>query len=234
MLVTSIFSFFPQCFLPFAKRISIFLPHIFRGLQMLWISTRLKHLSFGYGLRIVSVLSSENFLNLEWFSQWELVLLSNVNILGIGLRMIFRNLGVYGPRLIPDCNSSIASIWSSYLHFERVFFGQCCDGIQCTSVLVLHYFPFRPLFPSPPPSKSIMVGWNFNGLKTFFYLKLFHTRPFCFCTTSVLKTLWEKEKLLVTSNFSFSHSAFYPSGEVPDIFIKFKIVDCKLFQFGRV
>ena len=27
--------------------------------------------------------------------------------------------------------------------------------------------------------------------------------------TSLLKTLWEKEKLLVTSNFSFSHSIFY-------------------------
>ena len=28
--------------------------------------------------------------------------------------------------------------------------------------------------------------------------------------TSPLKTLWEKEKLLVTSNFSFSHSCFLP------------------------
>ena len=28
--------------------------------------------------------------------------------------------------------------------------------------------------------------------------------------TSLLKTPWEKEKLLVTSNFSFSHSVFYP------------------------
>ena len=28
--------------------------------------------------------------------------------------------------------------------------------------------------------------------------------------TSLLKTLWEKEKLLTTSNFSFSHSVFYP------------------------
>ena len=27
--------------------------------------------------------------------------------------------------------------------------------------------------------------------------------------TSLLKTLWKKEKLLVTSNFSFSHSVFY-------------------------
>ena len=30
------------------------------------------------------------------------------------------------------------------------------------------------------------------------------------CSTSLLKTQWEKEKLLVTSNFSFSHSVFYP------------------------
>ena len=48
------------------------------------------------------------------------------------------------------------------------------------------------------------------------------------------KTLWEKEKLLVTSNFSFSHSVFYPFGELSTIFIKFEIVVCKLFQFGRV
>ena len=30
------------------------------------------------------------------------------------------------------------------------------------------------------------------------------------CSTSLLKTLRKKEKLLVTSNFSFSHSDFYP------------------------
>ena len=30
------------------------------------------------------------------------------------------------------------------------------------------------------------------------------------CSTSLLKTLWEKEKLLVTSNFSFSRCVFYP------------------------
>ena len=49
-----------------------------------------------------------------------------------------------------------------------------------------------------------------------------------------LKTLWEKEKLLVTSNFSFSHSVLYPFRELPVIFIKFEIVVWKLFQFGRV
>ena len=44
----------------------------------------------------------------------------------------------------------------------------------------------------------------------------------------------EKEKLLVTSNFSFSHSVFYLFGELSAIFIKFDIVVCNLFQFGRV
>ena len=54
------------------------------------------------------------------------------------------------------------------------------------------------------------------------------------CCKSLLKTLWEKKKLLVTSNFFFSHSVFYPFGELPLIFVKLKIVVCKLFQFGKV
>ena len=43
------------------------------------------------------------------------------------------------------------------------------------------------------------------------------------CSTNLLKTLWEKEKMLVTSNFSFSHSVFYSFGELSASFIKFKI-----------
>ena len=54
------------------------------------------------------------------------------------------------------------------------------------------------------------------------------------CSRSPLKTLWKKEKLLVTSNLSFSHSVFYQFVELSAIFIKFKIVVCKLFQFGRL
>ena len=38
------------------------------------------------------------------------------------------------------------------------------------------------------------------------------------CKTSLLKTLWEKEKLLVMSNFSFSHSVFYPFQQLFAIF----------------
>ena len=51
---------------------------------------------------------------------------------------------------------------------------------------------------------------------------------------SLLKTLWEKEKLLVTSNFSFTDSVFYSLREISAIFIKSEIVVCKQFQFGRV
>ena len=52
--------------------------------------------------------------------------------------------------------------------------------------------------------------------------------------TSLSETLWEKEKMLVTSNFSFSHSVFYPFWEHFSIFIEFKIVICKRFLFGNV
>ena len=66
-------------------------------------------------------------------------------------------------------------------------------------------------------------------------LTLSQTSPgFYVSGTSLLKTLWEKEKLLVMSNFSFSHSVFYMFEELFSIFIKFEIVVCKLFQFGRV
>ena len=52
--------------------------------------------------------------------------------------------------------------------------------------------------------------------------------------TCLLKTLWEKENLLVMSNFSFSRNVFYLLGELSAIFIKFEIVICKIFQFERV
>ena len=53
-------------------------------------------------------------------------------------------------------------------------------------------------------------------------------------STSLLKTLWEEEKLLVTSNFYFPNSVFYPFEELFSIFVEFEIVVCKNFQFGKV
>ena len=57
----------------------------------------------------------------------------------------------------------------------------------------------------------------------------FPNKPWCLfvCSTSLVKTLWEKEKFLVMSNFSFPTV-------LSDIFIKFKIVVYKYFQFGSL
>ena len=56
--------------------------------------------------------------------------------------------------------------------------------------------------------------WNIKILTSM--LNTFPNKP-CFSRVSnrsLLKTLWEKEKLLVTSNFSFSQSVFYPFWEL--------------------
>ena len=75
-------------------------------------------------------------------------------------------------------------------------------------------------------SKGLMQCW-FNP---------FPNKPWFLrvCSTGLFKTLWEKEKLLVMSNFSFSHCVLYSFGELSTIFIKFEIVVLKRFQYGRV
>ena len=80
---------------------------------------------------------------------------------------------------------------------------------------------------------------NFELVSVFFFertaLNPFPNKP-CFlhvCFISLLKTLWEKEKLLVTSNFSFSHSVFYLFGALSVIFIEVIIVVCKRFQLWK-
>ena len=98
-------------------------------------------------------------------------------------------------------------------------------------------------------NKKLLVTSNLSFSHSVFYpyrevskglfskvINTFPNKP-CFlrvCSISLLKTPWEKEKLLVTSNFSFSHSVFYPSRELSAIFTKIVIVICRLFQFRRV
>ena len=97
-------------------------------------------------------------------------------------------------------------------------------------MLITSNFSFSQCFQKacfPGASKGVIV-WE--------WVNPFPNKPWFsrVCSASLLKTLWEKDKLLVTSNFSFSHSVFYPFGELSFSFIKFKIVVCKHFQFGRV
>ena len=45
---------------------------------------------------------------------------------------------------------------------------------------------------------------------------------------------WEKEKMLVTSIFSFSHNVFYSVKERNSYFSNLYFVVCKCFQFGYI
>ena len=59
---------------------------------------------------------------------------------------------------------------------------------------------------------SINTNEKSKAFHIYHYLTInsFQKKPLFLrvCISSLLKTLWEKEKLLVTSNFSFSHSIF--------------------------
>ena len=46
--------------------------------------------------------------------------------------------------------------------------------------------------------------------------------------------LWEKEKLLVTSNFSFSHGVFYHFGVHSNIFINFKLSSANYLKVSNL
>ena len=52
--------------------------------------------------------------------------------------------------------------------------------------------------------------------------------------SALLKTLWEKEKMLVTSIFSFSHNVFYSSQNKFQVFSHIHSVICKVFYSGLV
>ena len=76
-----------------------------------------------------------------------------------------------------------------------------------------------------------------------FCLNPFPSKPWFLhvCVKSLLKTLLEKEKLLVTSNFSFSHHVFYPFGELSAISSNskslpansFNLEESKNFHLGK-
>ena len=72
--------------------------------------------------------------------------------------------------------------------------------------------------PGKKDKMMLICSFSFsnNVFKSFILQDLIRLNPFPnkflvlrVCSTSLLKTLWEKQKLLVTSNFSFSHSVFY-------------------------
>ena len=136
------------------------------------------------------------------------------------------------------CNTSLVSSNFSFSQGVFYLFGELSSILIKFEIVICNFFEFGSL--------KFVVWEKVQYKKTLQWLTIIvfengrtlilsQTSPgFYVSAVSLLKTLWEKEKLLATSNFSFSRSVFYPFGKLSAIFIKFKIVVCKLFQSGRV
>ena len=131
------------------------------------------------------------------------------------------------------------------------FFPQCCQK-TCTADMYkqglvlerIHTYMYlllshcsMPILKISCSSKEIFaLPVQCFYISIHYALKPFPNKPWFLrvCRRSHLKTPWEKEKLLVVSNFSSSHSFFHPFGELAAIFIRFQIDICKTFHFARV
>ena len=88
---------------------------------------------------------------------------------------------------------------------------------------------------NPGNQHFLLFPIMFSELNKIHHLNLSQTSPVFTCLQKKsFENTEEKEKLLVTSNFSFTRSVFYPFEEFYAIFIEFEIVVCKLSQFGKV
>ena len=77
---------------------------------------------------------------------------------------------------------------------------------------------------------KIFKSNSYTFLTEFYVLlTLSQTSP-SVCSTSLLKTLREKEKLLIMSNFSFSQSIFHPFGELSAFSLNSKLLSAKSFN----
>ena len=109
----------------------------------------------------------------------------------------------------------------------------CERGMNPVTMTIIHpwkeYWQSRGLNQRPSVLKWCML---LTELKVSAKFNPFPNKPWfsCVCSTSLLKTLWEKEKLLVRAISPFP-TAF---STLSTIFSYFKIVVSKLFQFGRV
>ena len=96
---------------------------------------------------------------------------------------------------------------------------------------------FNPCIKAPGYSLTGCSGFGmeFSLGKTLqnLSLNLLPNKPwFLVSAVQVFRKHWEKEKLLITCNFSFSHSVFHSFGDPSAISIRKGIVVCKLFLFG--
>ena len=89
---------------------------------------------------------------------------------------------------------------TKYVFFDMFIVSLLLKTLQVTSMICIHqsllrtfFIKFFRFFSKPFPSKLWLLR---------------------VCSTSLLKILWKKEKLLIRSTISFSDSVFYPFGEL--------------------
>ena len=121
---------------------------------------------------------------------------------------------IYIPRgktlsLVPKSKSSVEVKYQGHCFRKN----GCLLGHLCfTNTLFLYYTITTFNDSDRKPYENI---WEKKGnLHFLLFPQTFNPFPIKpwflpVCSIRLLKTLWEKEKLLVTSNFSFSHSIFY-------------------------
>ena len=104
-----------------------------------------------------------------------------------------------------------------------------------TSIFFFSHNVFFKRLPSQSCNKSGLCTKEFNDWLIVWCLTLSQTSPgFYVSAVQVFRKHWGKRRnCSLWAIFSFFHSVFYPFGELFSIFIKFKIVVCKLFQFGK-
>ena len=118
----------------------------------------------------------------------------------------------------------------------QVFWKHCRERKNCSS-RAISPFPtvFSTLFENFLPFSASLKLSSANSF-SLKESKICRLGP-CFYVSSVqlsvLKTLLEKDKLLIIINFPFSHIVFCPI-ELCAIYINFKSIVCKLFKYGRV
>ena len=100
----------------------------------------------------------------------------------------------------------------------------CVSVCECVCVCIT-YMNFA--LTKRKLKRFIMTNYIYSKqvIKSLRILNTLSNKPLSLrlCSKSFVKTLLEKETLLVTSNFSFSHGIFFPFGELSTIFIKLKI-----------
>ena len=94
-----------------------------------------------------------------------------------------------------------------------------CEGITWRLSMDILSSPPPPPPPPPPPTPWRLTYQSENFI-WHFYSFPFPNKPWFLhvSSSSLSKTLWENEKIALTSNFSFSNSVFYPSEELSSIF----------------